>query len=75
MGTMEKLVAAPLLLCSSLRRFLLKKKKKRILLFAGIDELPENVDPGKREEFLTDAEFLEVPLPSSQSYFLCQTNL
>ena len=41
----------------------------------GIDELPENVDPGKREEFLTDAEFLEVPLPSNQSFFLCQTNL
>ena len=26
----------------------------------GIDQLPENVDPGKREDFLTDAEFLEV---------------
>jgi len=30
------------------------------VLSAGIDQLPENVDPGKREEFLTDAEFLEV---------------
>jgi len=30
------------------------------VLSAGIDELPENVDPGKREEFLTDAEFLQV---------------
>merc|ERR1711928_35763 len=30
------------------------------VLSAGIDELPENVDPGKREEFLTDTEFLEV---------------
>merc|ERR1711971_418667 len=30
------------------------------VLSAGIDELPENVDPGKREEFLTDADFLQV---------------
>jgi len=30
------------------------------ILSAGIEQLPENVDPGKREEFLTDAEFLEV---------------
>merc|ERR1711962_1329172 len=30
------------------------------VLSAGIDQLPENVDPGKREEFLTDAEFQEV---------------
>ena len=32
---------------------------------SGIDQLPENVDPGKREEFLTDAEFLEVRSSSS----------
>ena len=30
------------------------------LSLPGVDQLPENVDPGKREEFLTDAEFVEV---------------
>ena len=35
-------------------------KRQEISRLSGIDQLPENVDPGKREEFLTDAEFLEV---------------
>ena len=52
-----------------------EEEKYQYYPLSGIDELPDNVDPGKREEFLTDAEFLEVPLPSNQSYFLCQTNL
>ena len=39
----------------------------------GIDQLPENVDPGKREEFLNDAEFLEVS--SNQSVLSFKTYL
>ena len=40
-----------------LLKFLKRQENSRL---SGIDQLPENVDPGKREEFLTDAEFLEV---------------
>ena len=42
-------------------------------LLPGIDQLPENVDPGRREEFLTDAEFLEVS--SNQSFLPFKTYL
>ena len=42
-------------------------------LLPGIDQLPENVDPGRREEFLTDAEFLEVS--SNQSFLPLKTYL
>ena len=40
-----------------LLKFLKRQENSRL---SGIDQLPENVDPGKREEFLTDAEFQEV---------------
>ena len=40
-----------------LLKFLKRQENSRL---SGIDQLPENVDPGKREEFLTDTEFLEV---------------
>ena len=45
-----------------LLKFLKRQENSRL---SGIDQLPENVDPGKREEFLTDAEFLEVRSSSS----------
>ena len=45
-----------------LLKFLKGQENSRM---SGIDQLPENVDPGKREEFLTDAEFLEVRSSSS----------
>ena len=40
-----------------LLKFLKRQENSRL---SGIDQLPENVDPGNREEFLTDAEFQEV---------------